>query len=486
MEINSNILNYLCDNENKLTQLAINIWNHPQVALQETYAAKLLEDELEDAGFLVQRGVAQMPTAFVATWGQGKPVIGILAEYDALPGLSQKVSAVKDPVDEGEPGHGCGHNLYGVACLGAALAVKQAMESNGIAGTIKFFGCPAEETLVGKVFMAKSGVFDDIDAAVTWHPMYANTAWNSSSNALNSFKLNFHGVSAHAGSNPEMGRSALDAVMLTDVGVNYLREHVIQEARIHCVVTSGGLAPNIVPDYAQVWYFVRAPRRSQVEEIYPRVIDIARGAALMSGTSLDVQFITGGYEYLPNEVINNLTIEKMNIIGAPKFSDNDKMFANKLKETLDITVVEAAIKKYGLTIEDIGNPLCEKILDKVGGFSKGDIRTGSTDVGDVSHITPTGQFTTCCKPIGIAGHSWQCTASSGSNIGLKGMMLAAKTMALTILDLEIKPEILKAARTYYWHIVYPASQPFYPDSFSILFLIFSENLYLQGAWFSIP
>lgn len=446
MDINANILSYLCDNENILTQLAINIWNHPQVALQETYAAKLLADELEDAGFLVQRGVAQMPTAFIATWGHGKPVIGILAEYDALPGLSQKISAVKDPVGEGEPGHGCGHNLFGVGCLGAALAVKKAMESNGVAGTIKFFGCPAEETLVGKVFMAKSGVFNDIDAAVTWHPMYANTAWNGSSNALNSFKLNFHGVSAHAGSNPEMGRSALDAVMLTDVGVNYLREHVIQEARIHCVVTSGGLAPNIVPDYAQVWYFVRAPRRSQVEEIYPRVIDIAKGAALMTGTSFDVQFITGGYEYLPNEVINNLTIGKMNIIGAPEFSDNDKMFANKLKETLDTTIVDAAIKDYGLAVEDIGNPLCEKILDNVGGFSKGDIRAGSTDVGDVSQITPTGQFTTCCKPIGIAGHSWQCTASSGSNIGFKGMMLAAKTMALTILDLELKPEILQAAK----------------------------------------
>jgi len=446
METEVNILGYLSDNEEKFAHLAKNIWNHPQLALQETYAAKLIADELEEAGFVVQRGIAQMPTAFVASWGQGKPVIGILAEYDALPGLSQKISAVKDPVEKGEPGHACGHNLYGIGCLGATLAVKQAMESQGIAGTIKLFGCPAEETLVGKVFMARTGVFNNIDAAVTWHPMYANTPWNGSSNALNSFKLNFHGVSAHAGSNPEMGRSALDAVMLTDVGVNYLREHIIQEARIHCVVTSGGLAPNIVPDYAQVWYYVRAPLRSQVEEIYPRVLDIAKGAALMSGTSVDVEFITGGYEYLPNRIINDLTLEKMKIIGALKFSSEDKAFANKLKETLPTTTVEAAIKEYGLPVEDIGNPLCEKILDHVGGFTKGDIRKGSTDVGDVSQITPTGQFTTCCKPIGVAGHSWQNTASSGSGIGFKGMMLAAKTMALTILDLQTEPEILVAAQ----------------------------------------
>ena len=446
METEASILRYISDNEEKFINMAKDIWDHPQVALQETYAAKLIADELENAGFLVERGIAQMPTAFVATWGMGKPVIGILAEYDALPGLSQKISAVKDPVAEGEPGHACGHNLYGVGCLGAALAVKKVMESEGITGTIKFFGCPAEETLVGKVFMARAGAFSDIDAAVTWHPMYANTPWNGSSNALNSFKLNFHGVSAHAGSNPEMGRSALDAVMLTDVGVNYLREHIIQEARIHCVVTKGGLAPNIVPDYAQVWYFVRAPQRYQVDEIYPRVIDIARGAALMSGTSLDVEFITGGYDYLPNAVVNNLVLEKMKIVGPPNFSDEDKAFANLLKETLQEAVVEAAVKEYGLPVEDIGNPLCEKILDYAGGFTKGDIRKGSTDVGDVSHITPTGQFTTCCKPIGIAGHSWQCTASSGSGIGFKGMMVAAKTMALTVLDLETRPEILLAAR----------------------------------------
>jgi aminobenzoyl-glutamate utilization protein B len=450
MSTETNILNYCNSTEEKLTKLARDIWQHPQLALQETYAAKILSGELENTGFSVRRGIADMPTAFIASWGMGKPVIGILAEYDALPGLSQKVSAVKDPVDEGAPGHGCGHNLFGVGCLGAALAVKQEMERNNISGTVRFYGCPAEETLVGKIFMAREGVFDDLDAAITWHPMYANTPWNSSSNALNSFKLNFYGTSAHAGSNPEMGRSALDAVMLTDVGVNYLREHVVQEARIHCVITKGGLAPNIVPDYAQIWYYVRAPRRDQVESIYPRVLDIAKGAALMSGTSYDVEFMTGGYEYIPNGIINSLILEKMKIAGPLIFTSEEKAFANKLKETLAPEIVETAIKDYGLPVEDIGNPLCEKVLDSVGGFEKGEVLKGSTDVGDVSHITPTGQFTTCCKPIGIAGHSWQNTAAAGSSIGFRGMMLAAKVMALAILDLETRPGLLKAAHDDFW------------------------------------
>ena len=440
------VLSLLEDYKDKLSKMARDIWEHPEIALKETYAADLISKELETVGFSVKRGIAEMPTAFVATWGEGKPIIGILAEYDALPGLSQKVQAVKEPVTDGSPGHACGHNLFGIGCLGSAIAIKSEMERKQISGTIRLYGCPAEETLVGKVFMARDGVFDDLDAAITWHPMYANTPWNGSSNALNSFKLNFHGTSAHAGSNPEMGRSALDAVMLTDVGVNFLREHIIQEARIHCVVTEGGRAPNIVPDYAQVWYFVRAPRRSQVEEIYPRVLDIAKGAALMTGTTLELEFITGGYDYFPNYTINDLILQKMKKIGPIEFNSEEKELACKLRDTIPASVVDDAIKDYRLPVNEIGNPLCEKILDQAGGFTKGDVRKGSTDVGDVSHIAPTGQFTTCCKPIGVAGHSWQNTASSGSGIGNKGMMLAAKTMALTGLELFTNPEVLRAAK----------------------------------------
>ncbi|MBZ0299678.1 MAG: amidohydrolase, partial [Anaerolineae bacterium] len=289
MESREIILDHIHQQDEQLSYIAREIWDHPQIALRETFASDLLAQELEANGFSLERGVGQMPTAFVATWGEGQPIIGFLGEYDALPGLSQKVGTEKDPVEMGGPGHGCGHNLYGTACLGAVLALQEAMQQNRIPGTIRFYGCPAEETLVGKTFMARAGVFDDLDAALTWHPGSTNIVWNGSSLAMNSFKVNFHGFSTHAAAEPELGRSALDGVMLMDVGVNYLREHVIPEARIHSVITSGGQAPNVVPAYAQVWYFVRAPRRDQLNEIYARMLDIAQGAALMSGTTHDIE-----------------------------------------------------------------------------------------------------------------------------------------------------------------------------------------------------
>ncbi|MFO7171287.1 MAG: amidohydrolase, partial [Chloroflexota bacterium] len=226
------VLEYLDDHDEKLSYLAREIWEHPEIALEERFACGLLADELESAGFTVERGVGQLPTAFVASYGSGKPIIGILGEYDALPGLSQRLSAERDPVEQGGPGHGCGHNLFGVASLGAALALKELMAKEGIPGTIRYYGCPAEETLVGKTFMAKAGVFDDLDAALAWHPGDINAVWSGSSLAMNSFKVNFYGVSAHAAADPYNGRSALDAAQLMDIGVNYLREHVEQDTRI--------------------------------------------------------------------------------------------------------------------------------------------------------------------------------------------------------------------------------------------------------------
>ena len=445
MSLEGSVLNYLSENENVLISLSKDIWGHPQLALEETYASKLIAGQLEEAGFAVKKGVAQIPTAFVASWGEGKPIIGILGEYDALPGLSQKVSTKKEPIEEGAAGHGCGHNLLGVGSLGAALAVKEEMKKDRIKGTIRYYGCPAEETLIGKVFMAQAGVFDDIDAAICWHPMHINAIRSCSFLALNSFKLNFHGVSTHAAVAPEMGRSALDGVVLTDVGVNYLREHIIQEARIHCVITNGGLAPNVVPSYAQVWYYVRAPHRDQVDEIYSRILDIAKGAALMSGTTCDVEFIGGCYDVIPNDVIGRIMLEKLERIGAPRFTEEEKTFAKQLQATLSPSAVESALRNSGLTKEEIGEPLCDKILDRVDSLAKGRTRPASTDVGDVSYVTPTGQFATCCVPLGVALHSWQSTASVGSTIGFKGMMLAAKTLALTGLDLVTRPDVLRAA-----------------------------------------
>ena len=449
MDAKEIILNHINDQDEKLSYIAREIWDHPQVALQEEFACKMLAKELEDDGFSIEWGAGQMPTAFVATWGEGKPLIGFLGEYDALPGLSQNVSTTKEPIQAGGPGHGCGHNLFGTACMGSVMALKAAMVQQNIKGTIRFYGCPAEETLVGKVYMAREGIFDDLDAAISWHPGSTNIVWNGSCLALNSFKVNFHGVAAHAGAEPEMGRSALDGVMLMDVGVNYLREHTIKEAKIHSVVTSGGQAPNVVPAYAQVWYFVRAPHRDQVEEIYARMLDIAKGAALMSGTTHDIEFLTGGYEVLPNDTLSNLLLEKMQEADGITFTEQERAFAKQLQATFPEGAVkrefEGMKKSANATIspDEINDPLWERVLPHA---DNPPLMGGSTDVGDVSWITPTGQLTTCCWPLGTPGHSWQTVVSSGSSIGNKGMLFAAKGMALAGLDLLTKPDLLTQAQ----------------------------------------
>jgi aminobenzoyl-glutamate utilization protein B len=449
MAMQQAMIDYLDQQDEQLSYLAREIWNHPEIALEEQFACNLLADELEAAGFAVERGIGNLPTAFVATWGSGSPIIGILGEYDALPGLSQQLSADRTPIQTGGPGHGCGHNLFGVACLGAVLALKTTMETQQIAGTIRYYGCPAEETLVGKTFMAKAGVFDDLDAALAWHPGDTNTIWASSSLAMNSFRVNFHGVSSHAAADPHNGRSALDGVQLMDVGVNYLREHIIPEARIHSVITSGGQAPNVVPAYAQIWYFVRAPRRDQVAAIYARVLDIAKGAALMSGTTYDIDFVTGCYELLPNLALSQLMLEKMQEVGGASFTAEEQAFAKQLQATFTPGTLEHAFDltqrqvRIELDRAMIETPLWEQILPHTETYM---VMPGSTEVGDVSQITPTAQLTTCCWPLGTPGHSWQIVASSGSSIGAKGMLLAAKTLALTAIDLLTKPDVLAAAQ----------------------------------------
>jgi len=443
------IFHSINDQDEKLTYIAKEIWDHPEIALQETFASRLMAKELSDAGFSIEQGVGQMPTAFVATWGEGSPIIGFLGEYDALPGLSQKADIEKTPVQQGGPGHGCGHNLFGTACLGSVLALKEAMQAHNIPGTIRFYGCPAEETLVGKTYMARARVFDDLDAAISWHPGNANIVWNGSSLALNSFKVNFYGVASHAGANPHLGRSALDGVMLMDMGVNYLREHIIPEARIHSVVTSGGQAPNVVPAFAQVWYFVRAPHRDQVDEIYARVLDIAKGAALMSGTTHEIEFITGCYDLLPNNTLSDLLLEKMREVDDLKFTEQERGFAKKLQATFPAGSVKAEYEwmeksvSSPLSPNEMDNPLWEQVLPH---SAYPPLMGGSTEVGDVSWITPTAQITTTCWPLGTPGHSWQTVASCGTSIGFKGMLFASKTMALAGLDLLTKPNLLRQAQ----------------------------------------
>ncbi len=443
------ILNRIKVHEDRLCGIAKEIWENPQTALQETHASSLLAEELESNGFSTEQGIGQMPTAFVASWGKGRPIIGFLGEYDALPGLSQKVSAEKDPIATGGPGHGCGHNLYGTSCMGSALALRAAMELENIKGTIRFYGCPAEETLVGKTFMARAGLFDDLDAAITWHPGSVNLASAASSLAMNSFKVNFHGVASHAGEAPHLGRSALDGAMLMDVGVNYLREHVMQEARIHSVVTSGGQAPNVVPAYAQIWYFVRAPKRDQVDEIYTRMLEIAKGAALMSDTTHDVEFVTGCYDILPNHTLCALLLKAMQASDGISFTEQERSFAKELQATFPAGSVGRAFERIdkstrgSIPAKEIDNPLWEQVLPHSDSPPLGG---GSTEVGDVSWITPTCQLTTCCWPLGTPGHSWQTVASCGSSIGRKGMLFAAKAMALAGLGLLTKPALLEHAQ----------------------------------------
>lgn len=442
------IVDFVNIQDGRLSTVARDIWDHPQIALQETYASELLARELEADGFSIEWGVGGMSTAFVATWGSGDPIIGFLGEYDALPGLSQTVSAEKEAIEPGGPGHGCGHNLYGTACLGSVMALKRAMEQDGVGGTIRFYGCPAEEQVIGKVLMARDGAFDDLDAAITWHPGATNLVWNGSSLALNSFKVNFHGVASHAAAAPHLGRSALDGVMLMDVGMNYLREHVMSEARIHSVVTSGGEAPNVVPAYAQVWYYIRAPEREQVDAMYERVQDIARGAALMSGTTHDIEFVAGCFEVLPNNTLSDLMLKKMQVVNDLAFTAEERRFARQLQATFPDKAIQGAFDRTHKAVpkdtitESIENPLWTQVLPHT---EAGLPVEGSTDVGDVSWITPTGQITSCCWPLGTPAHSWQMVASSGSSIGSKGMLFAAKAMALTGLDLLRNPDLLARA-----------------------------------------
>ncbi len=418
--------------EVELKKVNQQIWEFAEVGLEETRSSQLLVTKLKEAGFDVRVGVANMPTAFVATYGSGKPVIGILAEYDALPDLSQKVSPVLDPVETGKPGHGCGHCGLGTGALGAALAVKSAMEKHQIPGTLRLYGTPAEETLIGKVYMLLDGSFDGLDACLHWHPASKNEVWNGSSKAMVSAKFTFHGVAAHAAGSPEQGRSALDAVELMNVGANFMREHVKEDTRIHYVITGGGGAPNVVPASATVWYYVRADDHRDVEAAFAWLNDIARGAALMTRTKMTSVVDTDCHELLQNTPLSELLHRNLQRLTPPKFTAEEQVFARKLQEPL----TEQFQTKFALAIDDAVHPLA-----LVPETSK-----GSTDVGDVSWFFPTGGLRTTCFPSGSPGHSWQNVAAIGSTIGEKGVLYAAQVLSVSTLDLLEQPESLAAAK----------------------------------------
>ncbi len=436
-------------NGGELASLSDEIWEYAELGLHEYKSAKALMGFLEANGFNIESGVAGMPTAFVATWGRGKPVIGFLGEYDALPGVSQRALPGREELVPGGSGHGCGHNLLGVAAAAGAIALKEEISGRGIEGTVKYYGCPAEENFSGKAFMARDGCFDGLDVCLTWHPGSMNIVRGGSSLAVKSMVVTFHGVSSHAAASPHLGRSALDAVEIMNIGANYLREHVIEKARIHYVTTNGGLQPNVVPAEASVWYYVRAPRMDQLEEIYRRVLKCAEGAATMTETTFDVQVLEAIHEVLPNETLQQVLRDAMKIAGPPEFTRDDLDFAKKLEPTFPKSL-EEVINEENLPDREKAKLKGKILNDAVLGHPVSIPESrGSTDVGEVSWCTPTEQFNTACVAMGTPGHSWQYTAQTGMGIGHKGMLAAARVLAQAGLMLVCDEEpIIKAKEEF--------------------------------------
>ena len=409
--------------------VAQQIWDLAEVGYQETESSGLLQLQLTAAGFEVDADVAGMPTAFVASWGSGSPVIGILAEYDALPGITQGRSAERQALPAMRAGHACGHHLFGAGSVAAAVAVKEWLAGAGTSGTIRVYGTPAEEGGAGKVYMVRGGLFDDVDAVLHWHPSGVNSASPSASLANKSAKFRFRGVSAHAASAPDQGRSALDGVEAMNHMVNMLREHVPQETRIHHVITSGGSAPNVVPDFAEVYYYVRNPDSENVRSIFDRVVRAAEGAAMGTGTSMDYEVIHGIYAMLPNEALQRRAHANLTRVGGVEYDDAEREFAAIIRETL-------------------ANPLP---LESAGEIQPYQPRPagGSTDVADVSWVVPTVGITTATWVPGTPAHSWQAIAAGGMSIGEKGMVVAAKALAVTAVDLFTDDDLLSAAKAEY-------------------------------------
>ena len=407
--------------------IAQNIWEFAEMGYLEEKSSSLLQKTLRDEGFTIKKGVAGIPTAFVAEYGSGAPVIAILGEYDALPGLSQKAVPEKSSADK-EAGHGCGHHLFGTASAAAAIAVKDWMKAVNNKGTIRFYGCPAEEGGSGKVYMVRDGLFNDVDVALHWHPGAENEANAGAALANKSAKFRFYGISAHAAGAPEKGRSALDGVEAMNMMVNMMREHIPEEARIHYVITQGGKAPNVVPDFAEVYYYARHDKRDVVLDIFDRIAKAAEGAALGTGTTMDYELIGGTHELLPNLTLQKLMYDNLSKVGGISYTPDEIVFADKIAKTM------------GYDKADIKTAETIQPYNTVGESS------GSTDVGDVSFTVPTAGMGSATWVPGTPAHSWQAVAAGGTSIGQKGMMVAAKTLTLTAVDLLANEELVAKAK----------------------------------------
>ena len=447
MKDSETVLASIEKNSARYADAADRVWEYAETRFRETKSAALLRGLLEQEGFSVEAGLAGMDTAFVASYGRGKPVVAVLGEYDALSNLSQQpCAAEKKPLVPGANGHGCGHNALGVASLAAAVALKEHLAASGASGTVRYYGCPAEEGGGGKVFLARDRLFDGVDAAVTWHPGDLNRVMSASTLANIEAYFRFAGVSSHAASDPHLGRSALDAVELMDVGVNFLREHVMQDARMHYAVTDpGGVSPNVVQPKAEALYLLRAPTIPQVREIYARVCDIARGAAMMTGTELTVVPDGGTADLVPNDTLAGVMQQVMEELGGPVFGKEEHAFAERIRETLTPEQKAASLSRFDRkTAERLQNSaLAEFVMPYV---PTGRCSPFSTDVGDVSWNVPTVQLTAATQALGTPGHSWQVVSQGKSGISHTGMLYAAKVMALTGLRLFRSPGLCERAK----------------------------------------
>lgn len=451
MSNKSQVKQYLDDKFELIEEINDKIWNYAEVGLEENRSVKLYEEILTNEEFDFKSNIAGMPTAFVATYGSGKPVIGITAEYDALPGLSQEAGlAQQKPIKDDESGHGCGHNSLGAAAFGGALAVKEYLKNNKVSGTIKLFGSPSEEKDNGKTFMAREGYFDDLDAAYTWHPKDTNEVWSGSSLANISVIFNFKGKTSHAAISPHLGRSALDSAEIMNIGANYLREHIIPEARMHYAYHDvGGTAPNVVQGSAKVHYLIRAPKTEQVLSIFERLKDVAKGAALITGTESSFDILTGLSDYIPNPTLSTVLHDAMVDFGPPEFNENDFSQAREFLNSLDKeeqNKLELDLKKtYGneKAMSMLENPLDTEIQPLQ---IPGESTPGSTDVGDLSYVTPTAQLYMATTALGTPLHTWQMVAQGNTPTALKGVKAASGALALASIHLIEHPSVAEEAR----------------------------------------
>lgn len=411
----------------KYKDIALNIWDFAEVGYKEVKSSALLQQTLVDAGFKVEANVAGIPTAFVATYGSGSPVVAILAEYDALPGLSQTNLPEKQLAEGKTSGHACGHHLFGTGSVAAALAIKEQLNKGHIQGTLKVFGCPAEEGGSGKVYMVREGLFAGVDVAIHWHPDDVNAVSYTSSLANKSAKFRFYGISAHAAAAPQNGRSALDAVESMNYMVNMMREHVPQETRIHYVITNGGKAPNVIPDFAEVYYYVRHPQRAWAEQIFERIVKAAEGAALGTETRAEYEIIGGTHDLLINKTLADVMQKNLVRLGGVSYSEEDVAFANKLRTSFMGNVPPVSDAALVMDLHEEEN-------------------RGSTDVGDVSYTVPTVGVRAATWVPGTSAHSWQAVACGGTEIGTKGMIQAARTMTATAIDVFTDPALILKAK----------------------------------------